>query len=102
MMIAYICSPYRAKNDEELTRNIEYAQELQRDALLKGYAPIVPHLSLTQSLDDNDPQERKIGIDAGLELLEICDGILVGDRYGISEGMEAEIKKAEELGFMWR
>ncbi len=34
MRIVYICSPYRAADEETLHRNIEYARELTREALL--------------------------------------------------------------------
>ena len=32
-----------------------------------------------------------------LELLEKCDAVIVGQRYGISEGMATEIEKAKQL-----
>ena len=40
--------------------------------------------------------ERKIGLEAALELLEKCDAVIVGQRYGFSEGMAAEIEKAKQ------
>ena len=33
MRKVYICSPYRAKDGAELDRNIDYAQQLTRQAL---------------------------------------------------------------------
>lgn len=39
MRIVYICSPYRAADEETLHRNIEYARELTREALLRGESP---------------------------------------------------------------
>ena len=50
MRKVYICSPYRAKDGAELDRNIDYAQQLTRQALEAGLAPITPHLYMTQSL----------------------------------------------------
>lgn len=97
MKKVYICSPYKAKNGAELDRNIEYAQELTRQAIEAGLAPITPHLYMTQCLNEDKPEERAKGMAAGLELLRACEFILVGVRYGISEGMSKEIETAERL-----
>lgn len=96
--LVYICSPYRAESKEELERNIRYAQELTREVILRGDIPITPHLYITQVLNDNSSRERNIGISAALKLLEKCNYMLVGGRYGISGGMSGEIKRAWELG----
>lgn len=40
MKKVYICSPYRAKDGAELDRNIDYAQQLTRQAFEAGLAPI--------------------------------------------------------------
>lgn len=100
MMKVYVCSPYRAKDGAELDRNIEYAQALTRRALKAGLAPITPHLYITQCLDEKKPQERAQGLAAGMELLKGCDFMIVGDKYGISEGMYREIETAKALCYM--
>ena len=33
-----------------------------------------------------------------MQLLAGCDFVVIGDRYGISEGMDTEMRLAEELG----
>ena len=98
MRMVYICSPYRAADEETLQRNIEYAKELTREALLRGDAPVTVHLYMTQCLTEEIPEEREIGLTAGREIIEKCDSMLVGYRYGISEGMDAEIRRAKEKG----
>ncbi|EOS27639.1 hypothetical protein C806_00086 [Lachnospiraceae bacterium 3-1] len=98
MKKAYICSPYRAESEKEMKRNLEYARELTRKALEDGMAPVTPHLYMTQCLNEEDPWEREIGLKAGLELLKGCDFLMVGIRYGISEGMNKEIVAAEVVG----
>lgn len=90
--LVYVCSPYRG----ETKRNTAYARELTRKVLEYGYTPITPHLYLTQVLDDEKPEERKLGLLAGQELLKHCKYILIGSRYGISEGMQQEIMIARE------
>lgn len=92
--LVYVCSPYRGDTE----RNIAYAKELTRKVLEYGYTPITPHLYLTQVLDDENPEERELGLRAGRELLKCCGYILVGSRYGISEGMQQEIMLACEAG----
>ena len=90
--MVYICSPYRG----DTARNIEYAKELTRAAVAAGYAPITTHLYLTQALNDDNPEERKTGMAAGAQILHYCRYILVGGRYGVSEGMKKEISQAKE------
>lgn len=98
MKIVYICSPYRAKDGAELDRNIDYAQQLTRQALEAGLAPITPHLYMTQCMDDKKPEERARGMAAGLALLKGCDFVIAGVKYGITEGMDREIHTANMLG----
>lgn len=98
MKKVYICSPYRAKSTAEINRNMEYAQALTKQALEVGLAPITPHLYMTQCLKEGKPKERATGLAAGLALLECCDYVIAGTRYGTSEGMIREIKRADELG----
>lgn len=98
MRKVYICSPYRAKDGAELDRNIDYAQQLTRQALEAGLAPITPHLYMTQCMDDKKPEEQARGMAAGLTLLKSCDFVIAGVKYGITEGMDREIHTANMLG----
>ncbi len=90
--LCYVCSPYRG----DMERNTAYARELTLAAVKAGYAPITPHLYLTQVLDEEDPQQREKGMAVGLALLKNCKYILIGSRYGLSEGMLGEIDRAIE------
>ena len=92
--LCYVCSPYPG----DVARNVKYAQELTGRAVRRGLVPITPHLYITQALDDNDPAERALGMEAGLHLLEPCEAIMIGGYYGISEGMRYEIERAHRLG----
>lgn len=92
--LCYICSPYRGNTK----RNIEYAKELTGIVLDCGYTPVTPHLYLTQVLDEKDPEQRKLGMAAGAELLRHCSYIFIGSKYGLSEGMMNEIQIALEEG----
>lgn len=82
----YICAPLGG----DVQGNIERVKRYARYALLCGMAPVVPHF-YALCLDDNDPRERQLGLDAGMSILWFCDELWVcGDR--ISKGMQAEIE----------
>lgn len=95
MKKVYICSPYRAQSNDKLIRNIEYAKSITRQAIKAGLAPIAPHLYMPLCLDEDKPEERELGLKAGIELLKTCSFVIVGIRYGISEGMSWEIAAAD-------
>ena len=63
-----------------------------------GFVPITPHLYITRVLNDKIPEERKRGLEAGLKLLRPCKYIMIGSKYGISEGMKAEMEAARAAG----
>lgn len=92
--LLYVCSPYRG----DTKCNKEYARKLTRAALDNGFIPVTVHLYLTEATDDTNPEERVRGMAAGMKILENCKYILVGDRYGISEGMKAELTFAAVKG----
>lgn len=98
MQTCYICSPYRAKTEAELDNHIDYAQEITSKAMAAGLAPITPHLYLTQVTNDEIPEQRARGLEAGQALLLLCDCVIIGNRYGVSAGMQAEIELAEQQG----
>ncbi len=99
--LIYVCSPYKADTKEQLERNIEYARYLTKVALNNKFVPITTHLYLTQVTDESIPEEREKGMAAGMEILQHCKYILVGDKYKISEGMEAEMKAAAVEGLIF-
>ena len=91
--IVYICSPFSG----DVEGNVANARRYSRFAVDKGYIPIAPHLLFPQFLDDNNSKERELGLFFGNAILSKCAEMWVfGDR--ISEGMEAEIKRATWKG----
>lgn len=87
-------SPY-AGNVE---RNVSYARRCVRDSLLRGEAPIASHLLYTQEgiLNDDIPQERRLGIDAGLEWKSVANKHIFYTDYGMSRGMEYALEQAKK------
>ncbi len=93
-------SPYKGNTPEELERNIQYARRCMRDCFQKGDYPFASHLLYTQPgiLDDNDKEERKLGIEAGLAWVNHAEATIVYTDFGISEGMKYGIQRAEKEG----
>lgn len=93
-------SPYAATNGYTVQENIEYARKCVRHSLSLGEAPIASHLLYTQEgiLDDNIPEERQWGIDAGLAWKQVASTSVVYTDRGISKGMEYGIAAAEAAG----
>ena len=93
MKRVFICSPYRG----DVERNLKAARKHARMAAIVGYCPMAPHLMFPQFLNDNDPEQRILGITLGVEQMKVCDEIWIfGGR--ISNGMAFELEKAKELG----
>jgi hypothetical protein len=96
MKLVILESPFAG----DVVANIEYARAAVRDSLSRGEAPIASHLLYTQEgiLDDDIPDERKWGIDAGLAWSVVSTGTVVYIDLGISSGMEYGITAAQEAG----
>ena len=91
MRLVYICSPLRG----DMEANKKRADEYCAYAASCGVVPLAPHTIFTRYLDENIPEQRKQGLDMGLELLKRCDDLWVMGSE-ISEGMKAEIEFAKE------
>jgi hypothetical protein len=89
--IVFICSPYAG----DIETNIMRAKRYGRFAVIENVIPIIPHLMYPQFLEEDDPDERRLGIEMGLVLMSKCEEVWVfGNR--ISSGMGVEIKKAKK------
>jgi hypothetical protein len=99
-------SPFAGKGDTEEERrideqnNITYARRCLHDCFERGEAPYASHLLYTQEgvLDDDIPEERKLGIDAGLlwgaeaekSVFYLDRGFSTGMRYGLLRAIELD------------
>lgn len=89
----FICSPYRGDVEE----NTKLARKMGWFAVKCDYVPIIPHLVFPQFLDDNNPEERILGITMGAELLKICDCMwIIGTK--LTKGMRYELEVAKKIG----
>lgn len=91
MKRVYICSPLKGN----ISKNIENVKRYAKYVLESGMAPVIPHFYAIILNDEND-DERELGMQAGISLLFGSDCLWVfGDK--ISEGMKKEIKFAKSL-----
>lgn len=84
----------------DVEANIAYARRCIHDCLTRGEAPIASHLLFTQPgvLDDTIPEERALGIAAGLAWHGVADATVVYTDRGISPGMQHGIAAAQKAG----
>ena len=78
----------------DVEANTAYAQACLLDSLRRGEAPIASHLLHTQVLDDMQPDERSLGIEAGLAWYRVGTKCVVYTDRGISGGMKMGIDRA--------
>lgn len=93
-------SPYRELPGEDplagRARNARYRQACIRDCLRRGEAPFASHQMYTDALDDDEPAERQLGMEAGFAWHGVADGLVVYTDLGIRPGMERGIERFEE------
>lgn len=89
-------SPYAG----EVKRNVQYARLCLKDCLERDESPFASHLLYTQPgvLNDEIPEERTRGIEAGLRWGQVADVTVVYTDLGISTGMQHGIRAAEAVG----
>ena len=90
-------SPYNADTEEGIVANTQYARACMHDCFMRGEAPFASHLLYTQDgvLRDNVPEERALGIEAGLVWGAFAKKTVVYTDRGISSGMTLGISRAE-------
>lgn len=109
----YICSPYRGTPEEQRAHEkaaLRYCRAVRDEYPVDTVIPVAPHLYFTRFLDESDPEQRALGLECGREWLRdiarkaslgvTAELWIFGDR--VTEGMEAEIDLALELGLELR
>ena len=103
MELVIVESPFKpgpgtpAERVAELRRNITYARRALRDCFKRNEAPFASHLLYTQDgvLDDENPEERALGIEAGLLWAQGARKSVVYVDLGVSDGMCKGITRAQ-------
>jgi hypothetical protein len=96
MKLVLIESPYAG----DVERNVRYAKAAVLDSLRRGESPYASHLFFTQDgiLDDLIPEERSLGIEAGLAWGARADLVAAYVDLGWSAGMLIGVRRAREQG----
>lgn len=97
MRLVLIESPLAGEYRE---RNIAYAKAAMLDCIARNEAPFASHLLYSQDglLDDNDPDERRTGIECGLAWGAHAAATVVYSDLGLSGGMRMGIDRALDAG----
>lgn len=92
-MIVFVSSPYGGKQE-----NYEKACEYCALEIMRGNVPIAPHVMYHNVLSEEN--DRQTGLDAGLELLSVCEEMHVygADIKDATPGMVIEIEHALNNG----
>ena len=81
---------------DDVERNKRYLEACMNDCLINyNDAPFASHKLYTDALDDTNPVERSIGIEAGFVWHGVSDATVVYTDFGISDGMRKGIANAE-------
>jgi hypothetical protein len=111
MRLVVIESPYAARQAPRglagvaaesyllrLNANRLYLNAAIRDCLSRGEAPFASHAMYTCALDDNNGQERALGIQAGFEIGKRLDARVFYLDKGLSPGMVQGVEQAIHWG----
>ena len=83
----------------DFERNVRYARLCALDCLINyNEAPYASHLIYTQCLDDEVPEQRKLGMEAGFVWALAASKRVVYQDLGISGGMKMGVAKGAENG----
>lgn len=88
--VVFICSPYAG----DVQENVNKTHRFCKFAVEQNCIPLAPHLLFPQFLDDNDPEERALGLLMGCVLLTKCAEMWVFGEH-VTKGMALEIERAE-------
>lgn len=98
MLLVVIESPFAASAVSSRDDHWRYLKRCLLDSLRRGEAPYASHALFPHVLDDDTPEERKLGIEAGLRWGSRAELVAVYTDHGISEGMKIGIDRHEIEG----
>lgn len=99
-------TPYAATPDHGVEEHLRYLRACLHDCIRRGEAPYASHALYTQPgvLLDGNPEERKLGIEAGFAWKDVAHATVVYTDLGISKGMQYGVDASERIGqkIEWR
>lgn len=81
----------------DLERNKRYLEWAIHDSLKRGEAPFASHAIYPGALDDNKPDERIWGINAGFAWWDVAEAIIFYIDLGYSSGMTRAMERVKEF-----
>jgi hypothetical protein len=90
-------SPLAGKTVEDVSANFGYAKRAIADCFRRGEAPFASHLLYPGTLNDEDPDDRRLGMMAGFEWILAAEASVVYTDRGVSSGMRAGIARAKKI-----
>ena len=89
-------SPFR-----DFPLSVRYLEKCLEKCVERGLSPYASHKMLTSVLNDNNKEERDLGITMGLEISSQLDIRIFFTDYGWSDGMRAAKQYYEENKISW-
>jgi hypothetical protein len=90
-------SPFAGATPELAARNLKYLRAAILDCVRREESPYASHRMLTDALNDAEPNERALGIEAGFAWRGVSNATIVYHDLGFSIGMRLGIVDAEHL-----
>jgi hypothetical protein len=87
-------SPYSGN----VERNVRFLQDCILDCLSRGESPYASHQMLTLALKDADPEQRRLGIEAGFAWRPAAEATVAYYQLGVSDGMVMGCYHAQSIG----
>lgn len=94
MKKVYIAGPFRGANAWEIEQNVHTAEVMAAKVCKLGAVAVCPH-TMYRNFQGLLPDA--FWLNATMELLYMCDGVLVLDGWVDSKGTIAEMKEAKRL-----
>lgn len=94
MILVVIESPYAGA----IKTNMLYLKDCVLDCLRRGESPYASHAIFPQFLDDDNIEERALGIGAGLAWAEAAKYIVVYTDLGLTTGMRYAMEAHKKAG----
>lgn len=95
--VLYVAGPHSDDDPNQVANNIAAASRAGREAMAKGWAPIVPHNNTLGWGND-----FRFGwanfVDADIAILDRCDAVVFIGDYTRSKGCQWEFNRAESNG----
>lgn len=94
MKVFYIAGPYRAKTERGVLDNIRAAEAVAIRVWEAGHAALCPHLN-SRLMGGVCPDE--VFLEGDLELMKMCDAVVLIPGWEKSKGTLAEVEIARKL-----